>query len=98
MLDQARLQLLQVRQHQLMAGGRLAGVAQQVADLGTPCVGHVLVHGRVIGRRGLDHPLYFAVQVLCGGGLAAAFEQLGQFRAQGRHFTRVGLQAPLRHS
>ncbi len=93
MLDQTLLQLLEVRQVQLMTGGDFAGVAQQVADFRAAPVRHVLIHRRVVGRCGMDHPLDFLLQIERGCRLTATLQQLGQFRAQRGDFALMLLQS-----
>lgn len=62
--DQALLQLIEVRQVELVPVRRLAGVTQQVTDFGSTSVFHVLMHRRVVGSGGVDHPFHLLLQVL----------------------------------
>ena len=91
--DQPLLQLIEVRQVQLVARGNFADIAQQVADFGSAPIRDVLVHRGVIGGGGVDHPFDFLLQVLGRGRLAAALKQLGQFAAEGGDFAMMVLQA-----
>ncbi|MCY1242578.1 hypothetical protein D9M72_555440 [compost metagenome] len=61
--DQAPVQPFQMRQRVAVACGNATGVAQQIADLGASAATDVLVHGRVVGGGGLDHPLHFRLQL-----------------------------------
>ncbi len=61
--DQALLQLIEVRQVQLMPRRDFAGMAQQIADFGAALIRDVLVHRGEIGRGGLDHPFDFLPEV-----------------------------------
>ncbi|KAI3478023.1 hypothetical protein L1887_60075 [Cichorium endivia] len=91
--DQASIEPFQVWQRVTVAGRAATGMAEQVVDLGAAAVAYVLVHRRIVGRGGLDHPLHFAFQAFGGLGLAADLEQFGEFGAQRGDFAMVLGQA-----
>ena len=94
-IDKASVQVFQLRHCQAVSAGGTAGVAEQVVDLGAPAMADILVHGRIVGRGGQDHSLYFLVQVAGRFGLAATMQQVDQFVAQRVDFGQVPEQAAI---
>jgi len=78
-----------------MAFSRSTGVTQQVTDFSSAPLSDILIHRGVVGRRRLNHPQHFAVQVLSSGWLTAALKQFGQLDAERGNFAVMLNQATI---